>query len=337
MKRNKIFLMALAIILAAALVNCGKAEDNGGSNPDATVNLRAAAVQGEWVYHFKMDRSSAEAVSGLYKTRLDNSETILVSKDLGLFLTVEGDWIYYSTVTPDDTDSIYKVKTDGTGRTQLADDAVLYSMSGKGFQLEGDWFYYLSADDERALHRVKTDGSAEESLAESVMAFYVQDGWIYYTGGLEAPKLYKMKTDGSENGQLLDENGILLDVSEEAICFWDEYESGNWIKRADLDGSDVEKLELDSIYLLKEKDGWIYYITEPDPDADNQIYRVKTDGSGKEKLTDDNSFFLTVQEDWIYYISMDWDTGTFWLNRMKQDRSGTENFKAEGILVFLNW
>lgn len=336
MKWNKIFLTGLAIMMTAVLANCGK--DNGGEvTTEGVVNLGAAAVQGEWVYHFKLDRSSPESVPGLYKTRLDNSESVLVSNDLGLFLTVGGDWIYYSAITPDDTDAIYKVKTDGSDRTKLTDDSILYSMSGKGFQLDEDWFYYLSADDERSLYRVKTDGSKRESLAGEALAFYVQDGWIYYTAGMEAPELHKMKADGSENTQLLDENAILLDVSEEAICFWDEYESGNGIKRADLDGAHVEKLELDSIYLLEEKDGWIYYITEPSPDADNQIYRLKTDGSGKEKLTDDDSFFIKAEEDWIYYISMDREAESFWLNRMKNDGSEKEAFKAEGILVFLNW
>lgn len=87
-------------------------------------------------------------------------------EDLGLFLVVEGDWIYYSNISQDNTDAIYKVKTDGTEKTKLADDSIMSSMDGKGFELYGDWLYYFSKNEQGSLFRVKTDGSDSERLAE---------------------------------------------------------------------------------------------------------------------------------------------------------------------------
>lgn len=276
-----------------------------------------------------------EATPGLYKTKLDNSETVLVTEDLGLFLIVDGDWIYYSSITQDDNDAIYKVKTDGTKKIKLIDDSIMASMAGKGFELDGDWLYYLSMSDEGSLYRVKTDNKDSEKLMEKTYNFSIKDDWIYYSAGNDL-KIYKMKKDGSQNKLILEENAIVLYISDGFIYFSDE--SGNNLKRSNLEGSNVEELNINNIYLLSAKDDLIYYITKPAiPEPDTQLNKVKAGESEIFNLTEDDSFFMEVAGDWIYYISIDVPSDSFKLNKIKSDGSTKETFKAEGFFVFLNW
>ena len=337
MKKTRFLLIVFTIILIAGLVACNQDQNKTEESFDSIVNLRSAAVMGDWVYHFKLDRSNPEATPGLYKTKLDNSKTELVLEDLGLFFIIEGDWIYYSSISQDKTDAIYKVKTDGTEKTKLADDTIMASMDGKGFQLDGDWLYYLSMNEEGSLYRVNIDSSNREKLEErSTNTFELKDDWIYYNVMEDSPRIYKMKKDGSENTLVFEENAMLMDLSDNYIYFSDE--SGNKLKKLNLDSLEIKDLNIDKIYLLQAKDNWIYYITQPDfPESDNQLYRAKDDGSEITKLTDDDSFFMKVSDDWIYYISIDEVSSYFKLNKMKTDGSSQETFKAEGILVFLNW
>lgn len=325
------------MILVTTLTACVEDNNTKDGKSDDTVNLKSVAVQGDWVYHFKRDRSISQATPGLYKTKLDNSETALVTEDLGLFLILEGDWIYYSNITQDSTDAIYKIKTDGTEKTKLIDDSIMASMSGKGFELDGEWLYYLSKNEEGSLHRVKTDGSHRENIGEGyIYDFDLTDDWIYINIAEDGPRLYKMKKDGSERNLIIEENAVLMYASDNYIYFSDE--SGDNLKKSNLDGSDVKILNIDNIYLLKTQNDSVYYITQPKiPEPDNQLYRAKNDGKDITKLTDDDSFFMEIEGDWIYYISMDEESNSFKLNKIKTDGSEKELFKAEGILVFLNW
>lgn len=115
MKKTRVFLIFLIIILAAALVACNQEQIDTEEMSDDIVNLKSAAVMGDWVYHFKLDRNNPEVTPGLYKTKLDNSKSELVSEDLGLFLIIESDWIYYITMDEESYSfKLNKMKTDGT-------------------------------------------------------------------------------------------------------------------------------------------------------------------------------------------------------------------------------
>ena len=298
-----------------------------------TVNLKPAAVQGDWVYHFAIDRSQNQPVSGLYKTKLDNSEKVLLSKDAGYNIILDGDWIYYANVTSDDTRAIYRIKTDGTNRTKLADDSIMTGMDGEGSQIQGDWLYYISAKDEFSLYRVKKDGGPKEKLTNGMTySFIVNNGWIYYS---KDSSVYRMKQDKTENKLIIKESGSILDIFDDSIYFVDEKREK--LKKFNLDGSGAVDLNIKNVYSLKANKDWIYYNTNPIPSIDNQIYRAKTDGSNIEKLTEDDSFFMQVEDEWIYYISMDMTNQSFKLNRMKLDGTDKTTFKTEGIFAFLNW
>lgn len=337
MKKLRILLIFSMLILIAALAACGQDQKGTDNKNDEVVNLKSVAIQGDWAYHFKGDMRDPTAAPGLYKTKLDNSETIQISEDLGLFLILEGEWIYYSDITQDNTEAIYKIKTDGSEKTKLADDSIMLSMIGKGFEVEGDWLYYLSMKEEGSLNRIQIDDGNKQSLMEDqTFIFELKDDWIYYNVMEDGAGLYKMKNDGSEKSLVLEENVILMDVSKDYIYFTDE--SGDNLRRSNLDGTDIDGLDIDNVYLLQEEGDWIYYISQPNiPESDNQLYRFKVGEGDSMKLTDDDSFFMEVAQGWVYYISIDEASYSFKLNKMKADGSEKETFKVEGILVFLNW
>ncbi len=337
MKKMSVWRVCIMVALIASLVACGVDQNDTEKNPDDTINLKSASIQGDWVYHFKRDVSEAGATPGLYKTKLDNSETERISEDLGLFLIVDGEWIYYSNIPFEQNEmgAIYKVKIDGTEKTKLVDDSIMASMAGKGFELDGDWLYYLSLNEEGSLYRVHIEGGDREKLSEGY-GFHLKGDWIYYNTFESGPRINRMKKDGSDDSVVFEEAAILLDVSDEHIYYSDE--SGNNLKKITLDGSAVEELNIDNVYLFQAIEDELYYVTQPAiPEPDNQLYRAKMDGSGITKLSDDDSFFMEVAGGWIYYISMDEASYSFKLNKMKKDGSDKETFKAEGIFIFLNW
>ena len=66
---------------------------------------------------------------------------------------LQGDWIYYNQYNLDP--GLYKIKTDGTGKTKLSNDP------GRSINVVGDWIYYSNQNDEFKIYKIKTDGTGE--------------------------------------------------------------------------------------------------------------------------------------------------------------------------------
>ncbi len=107
-----------------------------------------------------------------------------------------GDWIYYKNIG--DGDTIYKIRTDGSQRTKLSEDAC------GALCAAGDWLFYTSVDEDHALYRMRADGGGREPLGERAGYLFADDGWLYYRSP-EEENLGRMRFDGGERGWVLDE------------------------------------------------------------------------------------------------------------------------------------
>jgi phage pi2 protein 07 len=109
-------------------------------------------VEGDWVY-FK-------SRSGISKIKTDGSaETVVKNTNqngvkLLQCMNVSGGWIYYSLKTLDNTDSLSRMRIDGTGDTQL------YGKSVQFINIVSDWIYYSGA----GIYRMKTDGTENQQV-----------------------------------------------------------------------------------------------------------------------------------------------------------------------------
>jgi len=94
---------------------------------------------------------------GVFKFRPDGSEkTVLLKTGSGVNnINVSNGWIYYEGA--DNGWGIFKIKTDGTGKTKLSGDFV-----DSGLCVIGNWIYY--SNDGVHQYRLKTDGSVKQEL-----------------------------------------------------------------------------------------------------------------------------------------------------------------------------
>ncbi|MCL2634661.1 MAG: DUF5050 domain-containing protein [Oscillospiraceae bacterium] len=160
-------------------------------------------VVGEWIYYVGDD----ENCKRMYKMRTDGKKQQLIAETEGLFImniNVSDGWIYWAEAFSSDgfNDPIkhYKMRTDGTEKTQIVIDEVHFTI------VDDDWIYYTKFGKE-GLYKIRTDGT-EQTLVANISASYITiDGdWIYFSrwGDKMNGQLYKIRTDGTELTLLVD-------------------------------------------------------------------------------------------------------------------------------------
>lgn len=155
-------------------------------------NLLSSAVADGWIYYNDYSYGS----DMLYKIRIDGTEKTKLLSEIGGFVNVVDDWIYYYSYYHG---GLYKVRTDGTQRTKLLDG------SFRGINVDGDWIYFCAnfneSDPNYYLYKVKTDGTGKTLLSSQIKSAFgvnVVGDWVYYND-LGNTTYYRIKTDGTEN------------------------------------------------------------------------------------------------------------------------------------------
>lgn len=187
---------------------------------------------GDWLYY--------ENVDGIYKVGLNGTgHTLIIEDSASMGLCIADGWIYYpvkpSLQSLDEFWTVYKVHTDGSGRTKLNDDKTtnlnvsdgwiyysifindygssgIYRMETNGDNLTkvsdvkpsnlnvvGDWMYFNVPDDNGSLYKMRIDGSDYTKLNnDQSESINVLDDWIFYNNWSDNKNLYRIRTDGSE-------------------------------------------------------------------------------------------------------------------------------------------
>jgi len=282
---------------------------------------------------------------------------------------IQGDWIYYATSGGE----LWKVKTDGTGRTKLTDglfEAHHY------INIADDWIYYWGhiGDRRNRYYRIRTDGTGKAEISREERAFelngsrqfndfnLIVDGWWYGvgTGDVRGDVIYRISHDGKHNAEMIVSCDIhfclhLVGVVGDAVYYthregahhpenWEDYPPKLYkISAGDKEGTtvavDVSTGNHPVIY-----DGWVYYVN--DDNHNSSLYKVRTDGTGKTTLISNvNVGYFNVSNGWIYYgASSRGDTfpapGTTGLIKMRTDRTGATSLyihSARHINIVGDW
>jgi len=292
-------------------------------------NYGLAAIQGDWIYYVNDTDGGS-----IYKIRTDGSGRTKLNDDNSRNLNVVGDWIYYSNkegegypravmLNPDYNYHLYKIRTDGSGRTRLNNDLTMNPIVSDG------WIYYSNRDREdefysSSLYKIRTDGTERTRISDDVTYFIdVVGGWIYYSNESENHKLYKIRTDGSERTPLTHDADVYLYVNT----------AGDWIYTSSMaraenllkvktDGSEIKIFDnVRYTWGLNVAGDWIYYLNRDDG---HTIYRVRTDNSGLSKINDDDSWMINVVGEWIYYINRDDDYKFYRIRTDGSERQAVE-------------
>lgn len=340
-------------------IKCGKDNDDGAAvckycgektEAEAKSVVRQKAAKKKLVIGIT---AAAVALIALAAFLLLNSSVASVFGNTPMNINNGGDavensgWIYYCNSA--DRRSLYKIRTDGSGKTKLNSDIsfsinviggwiyyINFSAEGsickistdgkdskilyKGERVSrlyvyGDWIYYVEiSQNDPYIYRMRTDGTEKTAFDVKALQLNITDGWIYYTD-LSDSKNYKMRLDGSEKTEL----GESIHVTYLTLTDGWIYYNGSInskLSKAREDGTELTKLTDDNALGINVADGWIYYSNFPD----GYIYKVRTDGTEKTKLNDEFSGRINIAGDWIYYLSREEGDKLY---RMKTD--GSEN------------
>lgn len=284
---KKVMILFLAIIFGfSILIGCNKA-----------VRINWVIPHDGWVYYTNLDEDA------LYKIKPDMTEKTKMTKGLGGYREIVGDYIYFlendayiSKIKTDGTEyqrlsdlnqenifgftvsqdyvyyavksgSLYKVKIDGTENTKIVD---IDSFTGEMTVADG-WIYYKAQE---SLYKMTTAGAQITKLIDNVSLHKVKDGWLYY--GEKAEKdgfksLYRMKSDGTQQTKLADGAFAAIDGD------WLYYTKGDGLYRANLDGTDITKMNDVKMWGFYAVSGdYVYY-----GEYSGAAYRINLDGSNK--------------------------------------------------------
>ena len=210
--------------------------------------------------------------SGILKLAFGEDQATVVYNLSAKEMNIVEDLIYFNTFQP--IYGIYKIRTDGTMKIQLAIDY------GNCMNVTSNWVYYIDNSydkDKQKLYKVRIDGTERTQLSDDHIGFInVVGDWIYYSHLEDAGRLYKMRTDGTDKMKISEDIARIFNVS------------GSWIYyRSGLDHQKLYKMRVDGTERTKLMDDqpfdiarisivgeWVYCHSRA-----NKVFRVHTDGT----------------------------------------------------------
>ena len=216
----------------------------------------------------------------------------------------QGDWIYYPVFTSMYDSNLYKIRTNGTGKTLITTDEAAF------LNVVDDWIYYKNLTDGGKLWKIRTDGSLPTKIADEPADFITVSGdWVYYSVPLTATtgELRKCHKDGTVRRRLA------MDYAS-SLYLWSGYlyyvnGADNYIWKCDVDGNNHRRVDLVDSHTAARfsfnvnSDG-IFYTAASGAHA-HQIFNIQTNGTGWKSISISNpeGFNLIVVGDYIYYAT----------------------------------
>ncbi|WP_342438857.1 DUF5050 domain-containing protein [Paenibacillus sp. FSL L8-0436] len=260
------------------LLSSVSAEPTGNSAANLT-NSGFLVKQGEWIYGLETNERLegnghtyvSEGSSGyLYKINQSSGDKTRLISNQAQMLNIQGDWLYFL-----GADEVSRVRTDGSGLTQLANAPGTTQL----FVLN-DWLLYNT---ENGIYRLQLD--REGALPVRVLdnsnidQITVSQGWIYYKENRngELPGIIgKVRINGTGNvsfGRLDYED---LTVQGDYLYFTYIDESTPKIGRMPVGGGSLQSLSAASGYNISGNK--LYFGSGP------ILYQSEMDGSGRQEV-----------------------------------------------------
>lgn len=207
---------------------------------------------------------------------------------------IQDEWIYY--VNDFHGNRIYKIKIDGSDRTQVNDESSRY------INVIGDWIYYSNPS---KVFKIRKDGSERTQITYDIPSpqhISVVGDWIYYRIN-PGSKIHRIRTDGSDLTKLDDLDSDYLNVVDGWIYYLGRSGSfgsytGYGIYGLRSDGSEQVLISKDHPWHINVVDDWIYYCNWDD---NHRVYKIHISGIGRTKVNDDNTSAINVVGNTLYY------------------------------------
>ncbi len=255
-----------------------------------------AILNGNMIYYI----SSADH-SKIYKMSPDGTEYQKLNDDSTALMTIDGDWIYYTSGL-----NIYKLSKDGKQKEQIKPDSGL-SIMVTSLNVKDGWMYLGTGSISKKIYKMRTDGTGLSVLSLTTLLnktdknIELVKNYIYFINN-EDEKIYKVDINGTGYSKVNDEKVRNFIINNGYIYFTDE---NNTLYKINMDGTNKIKV-LDNVERFTIKDNTIYYAwgwINNDPDHEG-IYKINTDGMNKKLIVKAQPMQFSVAGDWIYYFDM---------------------------------
>lgn len=213
-------------------------------------------------------------------------------------------YVYFA--NPADDNSLYRMKSDGTGIEKLHTDSASY------IQVVNDYIYYIrlnrtSADvvlkgNPYGIYRLEIgDDTAESVYNGLVKSMCLCGNYIYFQAYDDENliQLKRVKIDGEELKTLTDKDYEPLAVWGTDIYF-PEVEDGYNLKRIEVGTDNIETAQDGNFYMPAFIEGYMYYI---DLDNDMKLTRISLSTNEKEILDEGRciNYNLSQENNVVYY------------------------------------
>lgn len=249
-----------------------------------------------------------------YKNTTGVGNTIGNIRNYG-YAAIEGNWIYYLAPNEDSSQvGIFKIKTDGTEKTELLMNEGDAQTEIVSINAVGDYVYFISISSneentedtiDNKIYRMKTDGSDLEVINDNELnndcyEIYVINGYIYYID--VNANVSKMKLDGTEKNVVAENGTGYLGLTENYIIYNNlpEENSTEYVTYImNIDGTDPKPvIEGKRLYSVNIVDNYIYYT-----DENKKIYRTEINSNKEELVFDTEAYNLNVDNGYAYYLN----------------------------------
>lgn len=274
---------------------------------ESTVEIN---IEGDWIYYVVPNSTgSFGSKNPIKKMKTDGSQRQTVIQDNQISeMVVEGGWIYYTSYNYSDWKvTLYKVRTNGTGKQKLYEgyeDHAEVPENKKGvpsdIQIVNNHVYLLIkkacgySKSCSNIYRMNTDGTQLRAIhsGEFAVSMQIVDGTVYYSRFPEQLRddnaesvpidLYTMTLDGKNRQAIpspFDENWLYFIEKFKIHGDWIYFEAWDKIYKMKKDGSSMTQIvESSGVQDFDIVGEWLYFQSK------SNSHRIKTDGTRYETL-----------------------------------------------------
>ncbi len=347
-KNINIFTVAFLLFIVCILSGCSEQAATyhlDGAQPDAPVlsDGGIAIKQGDHVYYLNGDNYVRKDGLRLHSLRgaicrmnADGTDMqILCDDDVSLF-NLKGDTIWYA-ASKNNSSAIYKIKTDGSGKTKLCDMDYLYN--GGQYAYTNGGIYYTKSG---LLYLLDANGNSKKLTDSRICNLTAGETCVYYTdyANDKYGAVYMLKNGWDTPQKISTEAGyaiscvkdkVYFQLYSNGICYLFDPDSNTTASVAHLGYED---------YAFDRHTGYIYasYLSD---DKDEGIFKIDPKNeSGRIRICTDRAERMLVSGDYVYYIN---DSALYSLFRVKTDgterRQITQSMTSSAVLLDIvdNW
>ncbi|MDY4574989.1 MAG: DUF5050 domain-containing protein [Intestinibacter sp.] len=243
----------------------------------------------------------------IYKIKGTSSTKKIIANNAYLMpsINVVGNYVYYlGTYNSGESVGIYRVKTDGTGKTRLIGNVE------SPFIVKDSGIYYIKSTydyDKLCYYSIsskKTTKTLYTTTTRTIDALSISGNYAYVLAtGYENQLIYKIDTNTKSRTTLkklvtytFDDEDYDDDYDDSDIDFDEDFdEDFDW---DDFEDYDDEEYSIDQMIYYQ---GYIYYIVS-DYDG-TEVYKMTADGKNETKITSLTTTSMNLYNGKIYYVN----------------------------------